>query len=123
MNKFTAYSLAKLNLIIYYIKENEFVKAFKIVENMNEIPIQPVEYVIKGIAYASYGEYLSKQLSNNNNQKSKLPSSSSSSLNLVQIMNIAKELFTTVGASSSECKLSRCILYINHISFVYNLYR
>ena len=105
---------AKLNLIIYYIKENEFVKAFKIVENMNEIPIQPVEYVIKGIAYASYGEYLSKYLSNNNN--SKPPSSSSSSLNVVQIMNIAKELFTTVGASSSECKLSRCI---DHISYIY----
>jgi tetratricopeptide (TPR) repeat protein len=92
---------ARLNLIIYYIKNNELVRAFDDAQKLQDVPMHPVELVVKGIAYASYGVYLKCKFKSNQHVTGY--GEKKMNENPIQFIHMAKDFFTTVGASASEC--------------------
>ena len=70
---------ARLNLVIYYLKNEEINEAFKLVKNME--PVVPKEYIIKAVVHAVIGH----------NEDSK------------EHLNIAQKLYQLVGTSATEC--------------------
>eukprot|EP00727_Mastigamoeba_balamuthi_P005840 m51a1_g1876 putative tetratricopeptide repeat protein 26 (579) ;mRNA; f:677870-679968 len=70
---------AQLNLVIYYLKNDEVEEAFQLIKDLE--PTTPQEYTLKGVVYAAYGQ---KKESREN-------------------LKIAQQYFQLVGASPSEC--------------------
>ncbi|CAD8102938.1 unnamed protein product [Paramecium sonneborni] len=71
---------AKLNLIIYYLKNDEVQEAFNLVKDIQ--PTSPKEYILKAIVYAMKGQ---------------------SSPDQKEALKTAQQLFQLVGSSASEC--------------------
>jgi len=74
-----AFPEARLNLVIYHLKNDEVEEALKYIKDHQ--PSTPREYIIKGVVHAVYGQQ--------HNSKEHL--------------NQAQHLFQLVGASASEC--------------------
>lgn len=74
-----AFPEARLNLVIYHLKNDEVQEALKLIKDHQ--PTTPREYIIKGVVHAVYGQQ----------QNSK------------EHLNQAQHLFQLVGASASEC--------------------
>lgn len=70
---------AKLNLVIYYLKNDEVEEAHKLIHDLE--PVSPREYMLKGIVIAILG------------QKNKNP----------QTITQAQQLFQMIGTSATEC--------------------
>jgi len=70
---------ARLNLVIYHLKNEEFNEAFKLVKDME--PVVPKEYIIKAVVHAVIGQ-------NEDNQEH---------------LSISQKLFQLVGGSATEC--------------------
>ncbi|XP_046644633.1 intraflagellar transport protein 56-like isoform X1 [Daphnia pulicaria] len=70
---------AKLNLIIYYLRQDETKEAFDLMQDVN--PSLPAEYILKGIVYALIGQ-------ETNNK---------------EYLDTAIQYLHLVGGSSSEC--------------------
>ena len=70
---------ARLNLVIYYLKNGEINEAHKLVKDME--PIVPKEYIIKAVVHAVIGH----------NEGSK------------EHLTIAQKLYQLVGTSATEC--------------------
>ena len=70
---------ARLNLVIYHLKNNEVDEAFKLVKDME--PVVPKEYIIKAVVHAVIGQ----------GEDSK------------EHLGIAQKLFQLVGGSATEC--------------------
>lgn len=70
---------ARLNLVIYYLKNDEVNEAYKLVKDME--PVVPKEYIIKAVVHAVIGS----------NDDSK------------EHLTIAQKLYQLVGTSATEC--------------------
>jgi intraflagellar transport protein 56 len=70
---------ARLNLVIYYLKNDEVTEAYNLIKDME--CVVPKEYIIKAVVHAMIGQ--------NTEQKEHL--------------RIAQNFFQMVGASPSEC--------------------
>jgi len=70
---------ARLNLVIYHLKNDEVNEAFKLVKDME--PVVPKEYIIKAVVHAVIGQ------SEDNREH----------------LAIAQKLFQLVGGSATEC--------------------
>lgn len=70
---------ARLNLVIYYLKNQEVAEALKLIKDLE--PSTPREYIIKGVVHAMYGQQTESK----------------------EHLNQARHLFQLVGASASEC--------------------
>ena len=70
---------ARLNLVIYYLKNEEIQEAYKLVKDME--PVVPKEYIIKAVVHAVIGM----------NDDSK------------EHLTIAQKLYQLVGTSATEC--------------------
>lgn len=70
---------ARLNLVIYYLKNEEVNQAYKLVKDME--PVVPKEYIIKAVVHAVIGQ----------SEDSK------------EHLGIAQKLFQLVGGSATEC--------------------
>nr|CAG4646193.1 EOG090X04LA [Macrothrix elegans] len=70
---------AKLNLAIYYLRQDESKEAFQLVQDVD--PSLPLEYILKGIVYATVGQ-------ETNNK---------------EYVDIAIQYLHLVGGSTSEC--------------------
>jgi len=70
---------ARLNLVIYHLRNNDINEAFELVKDLK--PNTPQEYILKGVVYATLGQ------------------STGSAENL----KTAQQYFQLVGASASEC--------------------
>eukprot|EP00899_Mesostigma_viride_P026591 jgi/Mesvir1/7116/Mv09220-RA.1 len=70
---------ARLNLVIYYLKNNEVHEAYNLIKDLE--PTTPQEYILKGVVHASIGQ---------------LTDSS-------EHLKMAQQYFQLVGASASEC--------------------
>ena len=70
---------ARLNLVIYYLKNDEVQEALKLIKDLE--PTTPREYIIKGVVHAVYGQQADSK----------------------EHLKQAQHLFQLVGASASEC--------------------
>jgi intraflagellar transport protein 56 len=70
---------ARLNLVIYHLKNDDVAEAFKLVKDME--PVVPKEYIIKAVVHAVIGQ----------SDESK------------EHLGIAQKLFQLVGGSATEC--------------------
>ena len=70
---------ARLNLVIYYLKNDEIDEAFKLVKNLETVI--PKEYILKAVVHAVIGQ----------NTDSK------------EHLKMAQQLFQLVGGSATEC--------------------
>ena len=70
---------ARLNLVIHYLRNNEFDEALKLMEDVD--PTTPQEYILKGVVNACVGQENESQ----------------------QHLKAAQQYFNLVGASASEC--------------------
>lgn len=70
---------ARLNLVIYYLKNNEIQEAYKLVKDME--PVVPKEYIIKAVVHAIIG----------------MEDTS------MEHLTIAQKLYQLVGTSATEC--------------------
>lgn len=70
---------AKLNLVIYHLKNDEVNEALNLVKDME--PNAPREYIIKGVVHAVYGQQIDSR----------------------DHLKQAQQYFQLVGASASEC--------------------
>ncbi|KAG1671654.1 Intraflagellar transport protein 56 [Nymphon striatum] len=70
---------ARLNLVIYYVKQDEVYEAYKLIEDLK--PTVPQEFILKGVVHAALGQ---KQ-------------------GLKKHLQIAENFFQLVGGSGSEC--------------------
>ena len=91
---------AKMNLAIYYLKNQRNIEAFRLLEDMS--PSTPQEYVLKGIVHARLGlgqtgENLTPQKDNSRRQQKEVKTTKREHLRLAQ------QYFQLVGASASEC--------------------
>ena len=78
---------ARLNLVIYYLNNDEVQEAYKLLKSME--PSTPQEYILKGIVSASIGQTTGSN----------------------EHIKMAQQYFQLVGGSASECGLSpRCRL-------------
>jgi intraflagellar transport protein 56 len=68
---------AKLNLVIYYLKNDEVVDAYNLVKDLE--PNVPREYILKGVACAMYGQQVDSK----------------------DHLKTAQQLFQLVGASAT----------------------
>lgn len=72
-------SEARLNLVIYYLRNDEVEEAFDLIKDLE--PTTPQEYILKGVVHASMGQALNNR----------------------EHLKIAQQFFQLVGASASEC--------------------
>nr|XP_018907402.1 PREDICTED: intraflagellar transport protein 56 [Bemisia tabaci] len=70
---------ARLNLVIYHLKQNEYQEAHELIKNLE--PTVPQEYILKGVVNISYGQ----------------------ETGLRENISIAQQYFHLVGDSTSEC--------------------
>ncbi|RDD37735.1 Intraflagellar transport protein 56 [Trichoplax sp. H2] len=70
---------ARLNLVIYYLKQDDIVEAYKLIKDLE--PTIPQEYILKGVVNAALGQ----------EQQSR------------EHLRIAQQYFQLVGGSASEC--------------------
>jgi intraflagellar transport protein 56 len=70
---------ARLNLVIYYLKNDEVTEAYKLIKDME--CTMPKEYILKAVVHAVIGQQQDQK----------------------EHMRIAQNLFQMVGASPSEC--------------------
>jgi intraflagellar transport protein 56 len=70
---------AKLNLVIYYLKNDEVNEAFNLIKNME--PVVPKEYILKAIVHTVIGQQTDSK----------------------EHLKIAQQLFQLVGGSATEC--------------------
>ena len=70
---------ARLNLVIYHLKNEEIQEAFNLVKDLE--PSVPREYIIKGVVHAIFGQ----------NTESR------------EHLKVAQNLFQLVGSSAQEC--------------------
>ena len=70
---------ARLNLVIYYLKNEDVQEAYKLVKDME--PVVPKEYIIKAVVHAVIGHQ----------EDSK------------EHLTIAQKLYQLVGTSATEC--------------------
>ena len=70
---------ARLNLVIYYLRNEEVNEAFKLVKDVE--PTVPREYILKGVVHAMLGQETHSK----------------------DHLKTAQQLFQLVGASASEC--------------------
>lgn len=70
---------ARLNLVIYHLRNNEVMEAYDLIKNLE--PTTPQEYILKGVVNAAVGQ------ANDSREHLKL----------------AQQFFQLVGASASEC--------------------
>lgn len=72
-------SEAKLNLVIYYLKNDEIEEAYKLIKDVE--PTVPREYILKGVVHAMMGQEKDSR----------------------EHLSLAQNLFQLVGAAGSEC--------------------
>lgn len=72
-------SEAKLNLVVFYLKNDEVKEAFEIIKDME--PSVPQEYILKGVVNAMLGQKTGSR----------------------EHLKMAQQFFQLVGASASEC--------------------
>lgn len=72
-------SEAKLNLVIYYLRQDETHEAYQLLKDMQ--PAVPQEYILKGVVNAALGQ----------------------EMNLQEYIKTAEDCFHLVGNSASEC--------------------
>ncbi|CEM02602.1 unnamed protein product [Vitrella brassicaformis CCMP3155] len=70
---------ARLNLVIYYLRTEEYQEAFQLLKDME--PNIPREYVLKGVVYAALGQKNESR----------------------EYIRLAQQLFQLVGAAATEC--------------------
>ncbi|XP_063048498.1 intraflagellar transport protein 56-like isoform X2 [Engraulis encrasicolus] len=70
---------ARLNLIIYYLRQDDVQEAFNLTKEME--PSHPQEYIIKGVVHAALGQEVGSR----------------------DHLKVAQQLFQLVGGSASEC--------------------
>jgi intraflagellar transport protein 56 len=70
---------ARLNLVIYYLRNEEVQEAFKLIKDVE--PTVPREYILKGVVHAMLGQETENR----------------------EHLRLAQQLFNLVGASASEC--------------------
>jgi len=70
---------ARLNLVIYFLREDELQEAYNLLNNLE--PTTPQEYILKGVVNAALGQELDN----------------------VDHLKIAQQYFQLVGGSASEC--------------------
>ncbi|CAF0746515.1 unnamed protein product [Adineta steineri] len=70
---------ARLNLVIHYLKEDDLEHAYELMKDVE--PLQPAEYILKGVVNAAYGQ----------------------EHNSVDHIKTAQSYFQLVGGSASEC--------------------
>lgn len=70
---------ARLNLVIYYLKQDDVNEAFNLVKDLD--PTTPQEYILKGVVNAALGQEQGSR----------------------EHLKIAQQYFQLVGASASEC--------------------
>ncbi len=70
---------AKLNLVIYHLKNHEIEEAFNLMKDVE--PTTPKEYILKAVVHAAVGQQADSK----------------------EHLKIAQQLFQLVGGSSSEC--------------------
>ncbi|CAD8208276.1 unnamed protein product [Paramecium octaurelia] len=71
---------AKLNLIVYYLKNEDITEAFNLVQDLQ--PTNPKEYILKAVVFAMKGQ---------------------SSPDQKEALKTSQQLFQLVGSSASEC--------------------
>jgi len=70
---------ARLNLVIYYLRNDEITEAFELIKDLE--PSTPQEYILKGVVNASIGQATASR----------------------EYLKMAQQFFQLVGASASEC--------------------
>lgn len=70
---------ARLNLVIYYLKQNDIQEAYELIKELE--PAVPQEFILKGTVYAVIGQETSSR----------------------DIIKTAQQYFHLVGSSTSEC--------------------
>ncbi|XP_012264902.1 intraflagellar transport protein 56 [Athalia rosae] len=70
---------ARLNLVIYYLKQNEIKEAFELIKDLE--PSVPQEYILKGVVNAAMGQEMGSR----------------------EHIKTAQQYFQLVGSSASEC--------------------
>ncbi|XP_024083813.1 intraflagellar transport protein 56-like [Cimex lectularius] len=70
---------ARLNLVIYYFKQGEFIDAYDLVKNLE--PSEPHEYILKGIVNVAVGQETNSR----------------------EHLKVAEQYFLLVGNSETEC--------------------
>ena len=89
-----------LNLILFHVKNNQVDKAFDVVSEISDSPVNPIEYIIKAIVFATYAETLKRcNLGSEGNSPTR-----KSGIDAKKLLGDATKLFTDVGGSASECK-------------------
>ncbi len=77
---------ARLNLTINRLKTGDYAAALELIEDA--VPLDPVQYILKAVAYSCMAEHCTKPIPAKEREMYKLK---------------AMELFNAVGASASEC--------------------
>ncbi|XP_051997559.1 intraflagellar transport protein 56-like [Xyrauchen texanus] len=72
-------SEARLNLVIYYLRQDDIQEAYKLIKDLE--PTTPQEYILKGVVNASLGQEIGSR----------------------DHLKIAQQFFQLVGGSASEC--------------------
>jgi intraflagellar transport protein 56 len=70
---------ARLNLIVYHLRNDELPQAFALVKDLE--PATPQEYILKGVVHAALGQQVENR----------------------EHLKLAQQFFQLVGASASEC--------------------
>ncbi|XP_041942835.1 intraflagellar transport protein 56-like isoform X2 [Alosa sapidissima] len=70
---------ARLNLVIYYLRQDDVQEAYNLTKNME--PSQPQEYILKGVVHAALGQEVASR----------------------DHLKMAQQFFQLVGGSASEC--------------------
>ena len=77
---------ARLNLVIYYLKQNDIEKANELMKDVK--PNIPNEYILKGVVCAAYGQQMDKNYNG---------------ISSSEYLKKAQQYFQIVGTSASEC--------------------
>uniref|UniRef100_A0AAY4A548 Intraflagellar transport protein 56 n=1 Tax=Denticeps clupeoides TaxID=299321 RepID=A0AAY4A548_9TELE len=72
-------SEARLNLVIYYLRQDDVQEAFSLIKDLE--PTTPQEYILKGVVNAALGQEIGSR----------------------ELLKFAQQLFQLVGGSASEC--------------------
>ncbi|TRY55617.1 hypothetical protein DNTS_021497 [Danionella cerebrum] len=72
-------SEARLNLVIYYLRQDDIQEAYKLIKDLE--PTTPQEYILKGVVNAALGQEIGSR----------------------ENLKIAQQFFQLVGGSASEC--------------------
>ena len=88
-----------LNLILFYVKNNQVDKAVDTVAEISDSAVNPVEYIIKATVFATYAQAVKhRNFGNKGNSPTR-----KSGMDAKKFFGDATKLFTAVGGSASEC--------------------